>query len=173
MPDLNKPARSRFAWLHPIAYLGIHGTVGLAIAAACTWAFFAMADEVPEKGAMVRVDLAVTNWLQAHGTETGETIFWTLSWLGAQVLIALLVVVAIVLVVRRDWRHLGVLAVTCGGGALLNGVLKLVFHRARPSFATTCASCSARSRCATSIPIRSSRSVPPSRPMSSPADSRT
>ena len=51
-------------------------------------------------------------------------------------LIALLVVVAIVLVVRRDWRHLGVLAVTCGGGALLNGVLKLVFHRARPSFAT-------------------------------------
>jgi len=37
---------------------------------------------------------------------------------------------------RRNWRHLAVLAVTCGGGAALNGVLKLVFHRARPTFAT-------------------------------------
>src|SRR5262249_7123809 len=78
----------------------------------------------------------VTNWLQVHGTETGESIFVTVSWLGAQVLIALLIIVAIVLLVRRDWRHLAVLAVTCGGGAVLNGLLKLVFHRARPSFAT-------------------------------------
>lgn len=131
-----KPTHSRFARRHPNAYLGVHGLVGLAIAAACTWAFFAIADEVPEKGMMVRVDLAVTNWLQTHGTEKGESIFSAISLLGGPVLAALLVVTTVVLLVRRDWRHLAVLAVTCGGGALLNVVLKFVFHRARPPFAS-------------------------------------
>ena len=131
-----KPTRSRFARLHPKTYLGVHGLVGLVIAAACTWAFFAMADEVPEKGMMVRIDLAVTNWLQAHGTEKGEAIFSAISLLGAPILVTLLVVTAIVLLVRRDWRHLTALAVTCGGGEVLNAVLKLVFRRARPSVAS-------------------------------------
>lgn len=85
---------------------------------------------------MVRVDQAVTAWLQAHGTEFGESIFVGISFLGAQVLATLLLVVAIALVVRRDWRQLVVLAVTCGGGALLNVALKQAFHRTRPSFAS-------------------------------------
>ena len=131
-----KPTHSRFARLHPKAYLGVHGIVSLVIAAACTWAFFAIADEVPEKGAMVRVDLAVTNWLQTHGTEKGESIFSAISLLGAPVLVALLAITALVLLMRRDWRHLTVLAATCGGGALLNVVLKFVFRRARPPFAS-------------------------------------
>jgi len=132
---VSRPTRSRFAFLHPRVYLGLHGVVGLSLAAACTWLFFAIADEVPEKGAMIRVDNAVATWLQVHGTETGETIFVGVSYLGAQVLIAVLLAVAIVLILRRDWRHVAVLAITCGGGALLNGILKLVFHRARPTYA--------------------------------------
>jgi undecaprenyl-diphosphatase len=133
---IEKPTRSRFARRHPSAYLGMHGLVGLAIAAACTWAFLAMADEVPEKGIMVRIDFAVTRWLQTHGTERGETIFSAISLLGGPVLTALLATAAVVLLARRDWRHLAVLGVTCGGGAFLNGVLKLVFRRERPSFAS-------------------------------------
>lgn len=130
-----RPTRSRFAFLHPRIYLGLHGLVGLLLATGCTWLFFAIADEVPEKGAMIRVDNAVTNWLQAHGTEGGEKIFVGVSYLGAQVLTAVLVATAIAFIVRRNWRHLGVLAVTCGGGALLNGGMKLIFHRARPTYA--------------------------------------
>jgi undecaprenyl-diphosphatase len=133
---LEKPSRSRFARLHPMTYLGVHGLVGFLLAAACTWAFLAMADEVPEQGFMVRVDLAVTNWLQLHGTEKGESIFSAISLLGAPVLIAALVIAAVVLLARRDWRHLTVLGVTCGGGALLDAVLKLVFQRERPAFAS-------------------------------------
>jgi len=134
-PRLSPPTHSRFAWLHPRAYLGLHGIVGLALAVACAWGFFAIADEVPEKGMMVRVDSAVTAWLQTHGTEWGESIFVGVSYLGAQVLIALLIVVAVVLIGRRNWRHLAALAVTCGGGALLNAALKSVFHRTRPTYA--------------------------------------
>jgi undecaprenyl-diphosphatase len=95
-----------------------------------------MADEVPEKGLMVRVDLAVTNWLQAHGTERGESIFSAISLLGAPVLIAVLVITAVALLGRQDWRRLTMLAVTCGGGALLDGALKWAFQRARPTFAS-------------------------------------
>lgn len=131
-----KPWRSRFAWLHPKLYLGLHTTIGLACSAAATWAFFAIADEVPEKGLMVRADTAVTVWLQTTGTERGESIFSAISLLGSPILAGLLVIVAIVLLVRRDWRHLALLAVTCGGGGLLNLALKASFHRARPSFAS-------------------------------------
>jgi undecaprenyl-diphosphatase len=133
---IDRSSHSRFARRHPSAYLGVHGVVGLAVAAACTWAFFAIADEVPENGMMVRVDLAVTNWLQAHGTERGESIFSAISLLGSWVLAALILVAMVVLLARRDWRHLVVLFTACCGGALLNGVLKLVFRRARPSFAS-------------------------------------
>lgn len=134
--SLKNPTKSRFAWLHPHVYLGIHSVVGLALSAACAWAFFAIADEFPEKGAFARLDTFVTIWLQAHGTETGESMFVGISYLGAQVLIALMGVVAVLLLARRDWRHLTVLGVTCGGGALLNAMLKAIFHRARPMYAT-------------------------------------
>ena len=130
------PTRSRFAWLHPRAYLGIHGVVGLALAAACAWAFFGIADEFPEKGGLARFDLLATTWLQVHGTERGESIYVVVSYFGAQVLIALLAIVAILLASRRDWRHLSVLAITCIGGALLNGMLKVIFRRTRPMYAT-------------------------------------
>lgn len=77
----------------------------------------------------------MTTWLQVHGTETGESIFVGVSYLGSEILIALLVIVGAVLIARRDWRHLVALAVTCGGGELLNAALKVIYHRARPTYA--------------------------------------
>jgi membrane-associated phospholipid phosphatase len=130
------PTKSDFARRHPTAYLWLHAIVGLLLAAFCTWAFLAIAEDVPEQGRIVQFDLATTAWLQRHGTEWGESIFVFVSWLGAQVLTALLIAVGVALIVRRNWRHLVVLAVTTGGGALLNYALKHVFHRHRPTFAT-------------------------------------
>jgi undecaprenyl-diphosphatase len=134
-PVVREATRSRFARLHPALYLELHALVGLAVAGACMWGFFAIADEVPERGSMVRVDHAVTQWLQTHGTESGERIFSVVSLFGSQILSAILIGVALVLVARRDWRHLALLAITAGGGALLNGALKLAFHRSRPVYA--------------------------------------
>ncbi|MFI5227499.1 MAG: phosphatase PAP2 family protein [Gemmatimonadales bacterium] len=126
---------SRFARLHPKLYLTLHGIAGLALAVAGMWTFFAIAEDVPERGAMVRVDNAVALWLQVHGTEAGEARFGIVSLFGAQILTALLIGVGIALIVRRDWRHVALLAIAAGGGALLNGALKLAFHRSRPTFA--------------------------------------
>ena len=134
MPEslVEKPADSEFARSHPRWYLSAHAVVGFVAAALCAWAFAAIADEVPEHAAMARIDLAVTAWLQSHGTEWGETVFATISLLGAQVLIAVLVAVAILLIRKRAWRPLATLVVACGGGALLNSALKAIFHRTRP-----------------------------------------
>lgn len=126
---------SKLAREHPRVFLGIYGIAGLAIAAACTWGFFALADEIPEHGWMTRIDGAVTTWLQLHGTETGEAIFTDISLLGAPILGAVLAAAAIFTIYQRNWRRLTALAITCGGGALLNAALKAAFHRARPASA--------------------------------------
>lgn len=97
--------------------------------------FLAIAEDLPEKGRMVQVDHRVTLWLQRHGTEQGEAIFQFISRFGGPWLSGILIIVGVVFLLRRDWRHLLMLLVTCGGGSLLNVGLKMVFHRHRPRFA--------------------------------------
>lgn len=130
-----KPWHTRFAWIHPKAYLYAHALVGAAIVAALLWLFVTIADAIPEHGAIVRFDNAAESWLQVHGTESGESIFYYLSWLGAQVLVAVVAVALIVLARRRDWTRVVALATAAGGGALLNYILKTAFHRGRPEYA--------------------------------------
>jgi membrane-associated phospholipid phosphatase len=108
---------------------------GLVVCAALLWGFVSLADEVPEHGWLVRVDLAVAAWLQVHGTEGGESIFAAVSWLGSPVLIAVAVLMGAWLAVRRSWLRFGVWAGTIAGGAALELVLKAAFHRTRPVYA--------------------------------------
>ncbi|MDB4913313.1 MAG: phosphoesterase PA-phosphatase related protein [Gemmatimonadetes bacterium] len=135
-PDPKAPWRSRFAALHPKAYLGIHGVGGIVLIALLLWAFGYIADEIPEKGVLVTLDTGITSWLQTHGTETGEAIFSYVSWLGAPVLTAVLVTALIVCARRRDWTRASTIALCGGGAALLNIALKALFHRGRPEYAT-------------------------------------
>ena len=130
------PLRSSLARSYPRTFLSIYTAVGFAIAAGCTWAFFAIADEFPEHGWLARSDVFVANWLQQHGTETGEVVFRAISYLGGAGLTALVLAASLSMAWRRDWRLLVALAITCGGAALLNGALKEEFRRARPSFAS-------------------------------------
>jgi len=136
MDNAAKPTHSRFARRHPKAYLSLHVAIGFLLAAAAAWAFFSIAEDLPEKGFMVHTDVAVTAWLQTHGTEFGESVFSIVSLFGSTILSVILVAAGIFFIVRRDWRHLAVLALTCGGGALLNVALKTTFHRTRPEFAS-------------------------------------
>jgi undecaprenyl-diphosphatase len=129
-------AGSRFARRHPRAYLGMHGLVGFALAAACAWAFAAIADAVPERGRLVRADTTVAAWLQTHGTETGESIFARISWLGSTMLIVASAVVAVTLLARRSWRRFAFVSIGCAGVWPLHLLLATVFHRPRPSFAS-------------------------------------
>lgn len=131
-----KPWHTRFALTHPRAYLYAHALAGGALVAAFLWLFVAIADAFPEQGAIARFDTAATTWLQVNGTEPGERIFSVVSWFGAQLLVAAVAVALVVLARRRDWMRVAALAAAAGGGSALNYILKAVFHRGRPEFAS-------------------------------------
>src|SRR5262249_7625564 len=85
---------------------------------------------------IARADINVAGWLEHHGTEWGETVFVAVSWLGSEMLVVLFVVVAIGLVLAKSWRQLTLVTIASLGVWPLNEVLKIGFHRARPSFAS-------------------------------------
>lgn len=131
-----RPWRSRFARLHPKAYLGLHAAGGALIIIALVWLFLAIADEIPEQSTLARMDTMVQHFLQTHGTEVGETIFFGVSYFGAPVLFVAVVATVLWFAWRRDWQRAGALALTSGSGVALSNVLKMVFHRGRPETAT-------------------------------------
>lgn len=120
----------------PSARAGVGLLVTLAVIGLLLWGFAALADGFNEKGRIAELDLAVLNWLQQHGTESGESVFVFVSWLGAPVLVTMDVAVAAWLALRRRWRWFALWTIAIVGGLLLDEMLKLAFHRARPSVAS-------------------------------------
>lgn len=134
--EMRAPWRTRFAAVHPAGYLGLHGLGGAALVGLLLWAFAQIADAMTERGRLVHVDAHIARWLQVHGTEQGEAIFSIVSWIGAPVLTAVLVVAAIVFARNGDWTRAVMMLVAGGGGAALNIALKAIFHRGRPEYAS-------------------------------------
>jgi Membrane-associated phospholipid phosphatase len=130
------PWRSRFARLHPKAYLWMHAVGGALATIVLTWIFLAIADEIPEQSYLVGLDMMVGRWIEAHGTEWGEKIFFLVSYLGAPMLAVVVIGVLLWFAWHRDWHRALAVALTTGGGIVLSNVLKLVFHRGRPETAT-------------------------------------
>lgn len=120
----------------PSTRAGVGLLVTLAVIGLLIWGFAALADGFNEKGRIAQLDLSVLNWLQAHGTESGEGGFLFVSWLGAPVLVGMDLVVAAWLAVRRKWRLFTLWTIAILGGVLLDEMLKLAFRRARPSVAS-------------------------------------
>ena len=115
--------------------IGLYGVIGILLAMASTWGFLVLADEIPEHGWMVNVDLAVTGWLQAHGTERGEAACVFISLFGGDLLVVGALVVLAFLIRRERWHRAWIFAITIGGGSLVNVLLKTLFHRGRPEVA--------------------------------------
>lgn len=132
---ITHPWRSRFARLHPKTYLGLHGMIGVAACIVLIWAFAFIADEIPEHSTLVRVDDTIVSWLQTHGTESGEAVFYFVSLLGAAVMSALMTAAVLAFAVRRDWLRARALAITALGGPAICNLLKVIFRRGRPESA--------------------------------------
>jgi membrane-associated phospholipid phosphatase len=120
----------------PSAKAGVGLFVALALIGLLLWAFATLADAFSENGRIAQIDLAVLDWLQRHGTESGERVFVFVSWLGAPVLVVMDLAVAGCLALRRKWRWFVLWATAIVGGLLLDEMLKHAFHRARPSVAS-------------------------------------
>jgi len=117
-------------------YLGLHLTVGFVISLAGLWLFGGVTEDVIHHDPLTQFDTALLDWLQAHATATGYTIFNAISRLGSPATLTVLALgVGVLLGVRRQWIVLGGWVAALTGGSLLNQALKLMIQRPRPPYA--------------------------------------
>lgn len=109
---------------------------GSVVSAGALWAFLAIADAVPERGAMVRADVAIAAYVERATSETGERVFALITTLGSAFLFALIAVASIILLRKRKRHAVVAIVYSSAGGLLLNYVLKALLHRKRPDYAT-------------------------------------
>jgi len=123
--------RERFKNYLPVAAILLAG--GLFTA----WAgdgFIDLAEKVHgNNAALQKLDTSIHDWAVRERTSGATTFFTIMTIIGGPAgLAVLLTIIGIILAIRRRWRWLIYLAVTAGGGALLNLELKRYFARARP-----------------------------------------
>ena len=130
------PGRSRLAERHPRLYLVAYAGAGVLLTALLVWGFASIADAVGDHGRVAAADAGFTRWIETHDTEWGETLFTGVSLLGAPILVGVIALSAILFARRRDWLRATAVLLASASGAGLNTLLKYVFHRGRPEYAT-------------------------------------
>ncbi len=134
------PAWLRFirARLDPVSYLGLQLSLGALLLIGASWAFGSIAEEVLEREELVAVDMQLSYWLNSLQTPWLTDIMLKVSSLhGMQGMTALVLVAALLLAWKRYWTWMVILLFTVPSGAALNVLMKTVFERARPSFASS------------------------------------
>ena len=112
--------------------LAIVGWSGFALAGAL---FLAIAWNVSARTALVALDAQVAAWLHAHATPAFTAFMLAVTHLNSTLAITLWsVVFAGVLARLRERYWILTLALSVGGGMLLNLLLKAAYERLRPSF---------------------------------------
>ena len=129
-------ARFIAARLDPKAYLGLHVTVALLVAALAIWLFGAVLEAVLDNATVVRLDIATMAWMARHTTPVGLQIFSFITRLGDEPVMPILGVGGAVVL----WQQRHRLVLVCWlsafvGGVLVNRLLKHLIHRSRPILA--------------------------------------
>jgi membrane-associated phospholipid phosphatase len=97
--------------------------------------FFQLAFAVTIGGPIVSLDGAVAVWLHSHATGFATDVLQAVTQLGgATVLLAVTIVAALVLLLKRRIAHAALMGAALLGGEGLNMALKAAFERPRPSF---------------------------------------
>lgn len=119
-------------------YLGLHLTIGLLISLAALWLLGGITEDVIHHDPLTQFDRTLLDWFHGHATPIGLRIFVVISWLGSPaVRTALGLVVALVLLCRRQMLLLGGWVATLVGGGVLDMTLKYIIQRPRPVYAST------------------------------------
>ena len=136
-------AEGAFPWLRtilkdridPNTYLGLHLTVGLAVAALGIWLFSALLDGVLDNAALVRWDMAADAAIHARMTPPDLRIVNLVTQLGSPVAMVLLGLAGAAWLWRSGCRTLLVgWSAAYVGGAIIGQVLKYAVHRTRPVY---------------------------------------
>jgi membrane-associated phospholipid phosphatase len=138
VPDDRAPSawrRFTAARMDPRAYMGLHATVGIAVAALALWLFGALLDAVLDNATLVRWDMATDAAIHARATPAGLRAFDAITQLGSPVALGVMGLIGAVVLWRQRRRTLmvGWIAALVGDLAL-NEALKRAVHRDRPTY---------------------------------------
>lgn len=113
----------------------LHLIAGLLVFAVVTLTLGEIAEDVRDGEPLTITDVQFSNWLHTHGSAPLTKVMWIITSLHASVIVCIAVVLVSLYLWRRRQRYWVVaLWLSVFGGLLLNNILKLVFHRARPHF---------------------------------------
>ncbi len=120
--------------LSPETYFGLQLTLGMALLAMGAWLFAVVAEDVVTDDPLTLVDQWIAKWVYKHTVADvarfATLVSWVHQWAGIGMLSLLFVAY---LSSKRHWRWVLITLCTVPGGMLLNVLLKLGFHRARPA----------------------------------------
>ena len=110
--------------------------IGAVLLIAAAWLFGSIAEDVVTRDRLTLLDERVAQWLHLHASASETRWMLLVSELHATVpMICYTSIVGILAFRKRQWRRISTLALCMVGGMLLNVLMKLAFHRARPHFA--------------------------------------
>lgn len=110
-------------------------TVVAALALAMALVFGALAADLVLHGPVTRLDVPISAWFGAHPRPWITDLMVALSAAhGTLAILLYAAAIALVLAATGQGQWLPALVLAVPGGLLLNGVVKLGFHRARPVF---------------------------------------
>jgi len=125
------------AWLRrrftPGAYFGIELTLCAIVFIIAAWAFGEFVEGVEAGEPLTGTDARIAQWFQANSTEGLLTLMAGVSWFHTWPIGVLASGFLAYLLARRQWIWALFGSTAVLGGMLLNTLLKLAFHRERPS----------------------------------------
>jgi len=121
--------------LSPQGYLGLHLTTGLLLLIAMSWLFGGISEDVVHGDPLTLIDKNVAGWLHERTTPGVSTLMQLITNLGSAYWVTgVAVLTGIALWWKRYWYRLLALVLVIPGGMIMAFLLKIVFHRNRPSF---------------------------------------
>ena len=125
-----------FDRLSPRGYLGLHLTVGVLLLIGASWLFGGIAQDVVAGEPLTVIDKNVADWFHERRTPGLTTTMQFVSGLASAAWVTgVATIAALVLWWKRCWFRLLALVLVVPGGMVLAFLLKIAFHRQRPSFA--------------------------------------
>jgi undecaprenyl-diphosphatase len=120
-------------WLSPEGYLGLHLVIGFVVAVVCLVAFDYIEDKVFSTHDIRHVDAQAQMIARRLVSPRLTIVMQTISMFGTlPALVPMSLAVIAWLLKVKSHRRLYAFVATMAGGALLNGLMKLYYHRARP-----------------------------------------
>lgn len=111
---------------------------GLLIFTVMTLTLGEIAEDVRNGEPLTLTDVRFSNWLHTNSLPPLTKVMWLITTLHASVIVCTVAVLVGLFLWRRRQRYwVAALWLSVFGGLLLNKILKLVFHRARPHFRDT------------------------------------